>query len=579
MQRGSVGALRGITPRLAGAGWAAAFSGFVTCVVYCILLGLSLYYMFSAGSLPWAAEDFERPLACDSSTTNSIPNSELYLYMNVTKVLGEKDCQRFEAGEDSNRFAGGLFVCVAISWVLCFLMVSRGVKTIQYPVSVTALLPFLFLVILIIIFLGINNDQEGLGIAYYFNTEQFAYPPNPDGTIAFQDQSLYRSSLIQDALLQVFFSVGVCYGVMFAYGSYNPTRKPVIADTFIIAFLDFVFAILSGFITFGAIGAAKALNLPEYSQTNSVGLTFILMPALAAHNDGEYKGAYLFFCLFLFIAGIDSAVGYMEAMTTNMVDQFKWNRTVSAGIVTLAGLALSAVFCTSSGWILFDLVDHYISSYIVIGIGLMQVISVGWLFEKESTAAVSQGHADSLKWMGIIYWTTTVVVCFYANFGFKDFKIVGLVLCVVGTLLSLVVSKIQSKMSFRSWYHEIVLCGVDKISQNITVLSNPLGQREWWMIPFEAYFGLCVKFVAPIAFTWLICENLEADLEAPYAEQPEVMQMYASIIVFITLGIIFGPMFICDYPEVFEHDVNAEFNADNVYAIKLRKRGKGKPSN
>jgi NSS family neurotransmitter:Na+ symporter len=207
---------------------------------------------------------------------------------------------------------------------------------------------------------------------------------------------------------------------MFAYSSYNPVKKPVIIDTFIICFLDFIFSIIASFIAFGAIGAAKELNLPEYSQTSSVGLTFILFPALAAHNDGEHKGLYTLFVFFLFVAGIDSAVAFQEAIITNLCDQFKWKRIWSTLLVCLVGIGLSAIFCQSFGWVLFDLVDHYISSYIVIGVALMQVISVGWYFEKESTAAVSKGHADSLKWLGFIYWICTVIICFYANFGFKE---------------------------------------------------------------------------------------------------------------------------------------------------------------
>lgn len=42
MQRGSAGALRGITPRLAGAGWVASFSGLMVSLVYTVLLGLNL---------------------------------------------------------------------------------------------------------------------------------------------------------------------------------------------------------------------------------------------------------------------------------------------------------------------------------------------------------------------------------------------------------------------------------------------------------------------------------------------------------------------------------------------------------
>jgi SNF family Na+-dependent transporter len=359
---------------------------------------------------------------------------------------------------------------------------------------------------------------------------------------------------------------------MFAYSSYNPTKKPVILDTILICFLDYFFAIAAGFICFGAIGAAKILNLEEQNQTNGVGLAFVLFPALASYQEGKYKNEFGLFCFFLFLAGIDSAAAFMEALITNVVEQFKWNRTISALVVCLLGIGLSAIFCCSFGWVLFDLVEHYLSSYTVIGVGLMQVISVGWYFEKETTAAVSKGHADSLKWMGIIYWLTVVIVCFYSNFGLKEYSAIGLIICVVGIFLSFAVSKYHSNMSMRSWYHEIVLCGVDKISMSITSLSSQNGEREWWMFPFEAYFGICIKFVCPVIFTWLIADNLEQDLSRAYAEQPEKMQMFSSIIVFITILLIFGPMFACDYPEIFEHDVNMEFNADNVYALEIRKK-------
>uniref|UniRef100_A0A7S3MRI5 Uncharacterized protein n=1 Tax=Strombidium inclinatum TaxID=197538 RepID=A0A7S3MRI5_9SPIT len=356
---------------------------------------------------------------------------------------------------------------------------------------------------------------------------------------------------------------------MYAYGSYNPVKKPVILDSLIIAFLDFFFAVLAGFIIWGGIGALKELERPEYTQTNSVGLTFIAFPALAASLE-DAKPWFGVFCFFMFISGIDSAFSYIEGFVTNLVDGFKWNRQFAAAFVCLLGMLISAVFTTNFGWVLFDLVDHYISSYIVIGVGLMQCISVGWLFEKETTAAVSQGHSDSVKWLGLIYWTTTITMCFYANFGFKDQKIWGVIVIIVGTLIALGVSYKVSKLKFRSWYHEIVLCGVDKLSMSITSLSNADGSRSLWMAPFEAYFGVCIKYVSPACLLWLLCENLEADLADPYAEQPEMMQVYSSLIVFVTIALIFGPMFVCDYPELFEHNVDEEFNADNLYALKLR---------
>jgi len=171
MQRGSVGSLRGITPRLAGAGWAAGFSGFITSVIYNIILGLCLYYLFNTGSMPWK-EGTERALSCQTATTNAVSGAQLYLYMNVTKANAIEDCEVYKLGDD-NRFAGSLFGFVALTWFIVFLMLSRGVKSIQYSNLVTAIVPFILLIVLIIIFAGINSDQGGDGIKYYFNQAAF----------------------------------------------------------------------------------------------------------------------------------------------------------------------------------------------------------------------------------------------------------------------------------------------------------------------------------------------------------------------------------------------------------------------
>lgn len=45
MQRGSAGSMRGIVPRLAGFGYVASWSGFVTALTYNILLGMSIIYL------------------------------------------------------------------------------------------------------------------------------------------------------------------------------------------------------------------------------------------------------------------------------------------------------------------------------------------------------------------------------------------------------------------------------------------------------------------------------------------------------------------------------------------------------
>ena len=69
--------------------------------------------------------------------------------------------------------------------------------------------------------------------------------------MSFEDAN---EKLFQDAYSQVFYSIGVCVGTMFAYGSYNKTKKPVIVDSILICIIDLIFAVIAGFAVWGAIG-------------------------------------------------------------------------------------------------------------------------------------------------------------------------------------------------------------------------------------------------------------------------------------------------------------------------------------
>lgn len=114
-----------------------------------------------------------------------------------------------------------------------------------------------------------------------------------------------------------------------------------------------------------------------------------------------------------------------------------------------------------------------------------------------------------------------------------------------------------------------MLCGVDKISMSITSLSvshldfSHPGERKPWMAFFEGYFGIMIKFLNPAALVFMLFQNLAADLKSPYAEQPQMMQMYGTIFLFLIILLFGAFMAMCDYPEKFYHDINKEFDADN----------------
>ena len=87
--------MRGITPRLAGCGWAASFSGFIIAVIFNIFLGMTLIYLYQSFSTakPWLENNLNRPKACQTTYNSDIPSSEIYLSLNITHILGDQSCE------------------------------------------------------------------------------------------------------------------------------------------------------------------------------------------------------------------------------------------------------------------------------------------------------------------------------------------------------------------------------------------------------------------------------------------------------------------------------------------------------
>lgn len=376
----------------------------------------------------------------------------------------------------------------------------------------TATLPFLFVVIGTVEWSRLNSDVGGQGWTYYFHGGM----PLQDGSGVY-DPSSQRGSLLKDAFNQVFFSIGVGVGIFYAYASYNPIRQPVIAIAVGVAILDWLFAFIAGFLVWSIVGYLVVNKDPSAYQNNGIGLMFIGVPTASVKAGKEGLFAFLLFTLWL--SGIDAAFSYVESITTNIIDATELPRAVAAGIVVMAGIILTSIFTTNAGWVLFDLVDHYTSDYIVLAIVLIQCISVGWQFEADTTAALTEGHKKAQKTLGVMYWIPVVTLGFYAHFGFDDNKEVALIIMCLTTLMACCTSYKRSEMPAASWFYEIFMCGVGKLSMSITSLSKPGDDtRDCWMGMFEIYFGVSVKFINPAILTYMLFENFCSDVKSPYAE-------------------------------------------------------------
>jgi NSS family neurotransmitter:Na+ symporter len=187
------------------------------------------------------------------------------------------------------------------------------------------------------------------------------------------------------AIGQAFFSIGVAMGGMMTYGSYLPRSISITQSVFIVVVADTLVALIAGLVIFPAVfhyGMDPAAG---------AGLIFQTLPVAFAQMPGGYAFSVLFF-LMLSVAGITSMVGLMESVNSWLQDQYGISRHKSA-VLLVGSIACLSVFSVLSYNVMGDLgfgernfndLMDYFSNQILLPLGgLLIAVFAGWVVKKE----------------------------------------------------------------------------------------------------------------------------------------------------------------------------------------------------
>ena len=222
---------------------------------------------------------------------------------------------------------------------------------------------------------------------------------------------------------------------------------------------------------------------------------------------------------------------------------------------------------------LYDIVEHQMINFTIPLVALLQCIAVGWQWEAEQTMLRSAGHKRSMRVLGVIYWLPLILVSLVFGLGVPEYKVFAFIPMLFFSLVGMVASYKSSGLTFSSWYHEIVLCGVDKLIMSLNPKNKDQHKTKTiFVVLFESYFGLLIKFVNPALISLLLAVNLGKDMKAPYQDYPQELQLFGGAFVFVTTLFIIVPMFICDEPEgeFFDDIIKEEFKNDDIYEENLK---------
>jgi len=290
------------------------------------------------------------------------------------------------------------------------------------------------------------------------------------------------------------------------------------------------------------------------SNVKSMGLVFIAYPTALDTMPGANFWVILL-ALTLFTLGIDSAFAMVEAVAT-VINDTPWGgqypKAFIAFVLCLVGFLLSIPFCTNWGFILFDVVDHYLACYLLLICGIFQCLGCGWGFDTANSMEKSIGHKKSIVYLSGLFWGLLALL----GIVFPLLEMTGIGIAVFAgsfIILGAIPSYLMSKLSLNDWYNEVFMCGVRKLAYSMTMLGRKEPQvREWYEGMFAFYWGFCVKYLIPTVLWFIMINQVILDIKEPYGGYMGHWQAMGIIVPTIGLIAFILFMFVNVYEEPFD---------------------------
>jgi NSS family neurotransmitter:Na+ symporter len=245
-------------------------------------------------------------------------------------------------------------------------------------------IPVLIVIFVVMVIQGLRQPGATLGLDALF-TPNWEALTNPGVWIA--------------AYGQIFFSLSVGFGIMITYASYLKRKSNLTGSGLVVAFSNSGFEILAGIGVFAALGfmaQASGVGVAEVAESG-IGLAFIAFPAIISTMPGGSLFGVLFF-LSLVLAGITSLVSIVQVVLAGVEDKLGWSRTksvlIAGGLMTVVSVAL---FPTTTGLNLLDVVDNFANNFGIVGAALVSVIVIGWGLRKFPELARHVNSVSSFK--------------------------------------------------------------------------------------------------------------------------------------------------------------------------------------
>lgn len=319
--------------------WAVMFVMFGIVLYYSVVIAWCLNFLVLSFDLGWGED----------------PNK--FFFQDFLKVSDSPS----QIGEVRTPILAALVVIWLINWGVVYRGVRKGIE-----IANKILMPTLLLLIIVLVGWALTLDGASTGLKAYV-TPDFSKLSQPQVWI--------------DAYSQIFFTLSLGFGIMIAYASYLPEKANITGNAVLTALINSGFSLFAGIAVFSVLGFMAVSEGKAIADvaTQSIGLAFVAYPkAVSMMPGGNLFGAVFFLCLV--VAGISSAVSIIEAFVSAVVDKFGVSRQKLVTFISVLGFLGSIIFTTQAGLLWLDIVDHFVTHYGLVTVGILECFVVGWLF-------------------------------------------------------------------------------------------------------------------------------------------------------------------------------------------------------
>uniref|UniRef100_A0A0N4ZG91 Transporter n=1 Tax=Parastrongyloides trichosuri TaxID=131310 RepID=A0A0N4ZG91_PARTI len=375
------GAFSKMMPAASGIGWGLVVLAIPVCIYYNIIIAWSLYYFWYAITSPFSASytdlawnHCQKDWVLDHSCCDikgdqkcflkngSMTSSEAFFHF---EVLNRTLAQNPTLGDVQMHN----LVCLGVAWILVYIGVSKGIGSIGWAVSITATIPYLLCLILLL--RGISLPGSEIGLRFLF-TADFS--------------RLKSISLWKAAAEQVFYSLGIDAGPLISMASFSRYRNNIFRDAALLVILDTITSILCGTIIFsfcGFLAKVQSKELTDILKLEPLYISYTVYPGITSFMEWGSFWAALFFGM-LTLSALDGEFAWLEMIASSIMNLFgfkehKIESRLHFFMCTLFFLLGIPLTCRG-GIFIFHALEKLNANWNAFSLSLIQVILVCYVY-------------------------------------------------------------------------------------------------------------------------------------------------------------------------------------------------------